>query len=151
VRYHAGFVCAAAGWGRWRTDDQSGEWSTKGVPVSSVRLTGQGVVAWFSPKWRDTEEAVDASFSDNVPSSGGGFDGPCCRWRSLAGWCEGERDEGRVELKERRKKGVWGRPSLGAGRAAMPSLDSGEFRGGSQWWRDQQYGEERRVHTSSLV
>jgi hypothetical protein len=63
------------------------------------------VVAWFSPKWRDTEEAVDVSFSDNVPSSGGGFDGPCCRWRSLAGWCEGERDEGRVELKERRKKG----------------------------------------------
>jgi hypothetical protein len=33
----------------------------------------------------------------------------------------------------------------------MPSLNSGEFRGESQWWRDQQYGEERRVHTSSLA
>jgi hypothetical protein len=65
---------------------------------------------------------VDVSFSDNVPGSGGGFDGPCCRWRSPTGWCEGERDEGRVELKERRKKGVWGGHHRELGERRCPPL-----------------------------
>jgi hypothetical protein len=88
--------------------------------MSSVQLIGQGVVAGFSPKWLDTGEAADVDFGGSVPGSGG----PHCRRWSPAGWCRTRR--------KNKKRGTRGCPSLGAGRAAMPSHDSGEFRGGSR-------------------